>query len=211
MSVRVETQRRGAYLQTAGSAQADSRDPVSPEQWRPVVGYERTYQVSSLGRVRRSAAGAGATLWGILKHRASRGGYATVSLSGGARGTRLKVEVHSLVARAFLGPLPDGCQVDHRNRDRSDPSLSNLRYLKREANQGRMLCAQCGGEGHGRCGKGNRQCGRCGAVGHNKQACLSGRAARVTRGLLDLAAQFEVSGQADLALAAQFAAGRVTT
>ena len=38
---------------------------------------------------------------------------------------------HGLVARAFNGPVPEGCTVDHINNNPSNNHLSNLQYLSR--------------------------------------------------------------------------------
>lgn len=43
--------------------------------------------------------------------------------------------VHRLVLETFVGPCPEGYEADHRNRDRSDNRLSNLRYVTRAENQ----------------------------------------------------------------------------
>jgi hypothetical protein len=47
--------------------------------------------------------------------------------------------VHSVVAESFIGPIPDGCEVDHMNGVRSDNRADNLRYLTRSENQLNMV------------------------------------------------------------------------
>lgn len=94
------------------------------ETWRPIPGFEGSYEVSDLGRVRsldRTSTQMGR--WGFLVHVRRRGqtlrpgiashGYSTVSLSGAS------YCLHELVLHAFKGPRPfpeavcrhlDGCK-----------------------------------------------------------------------------------------------------
>jgi hypothetical protein len=103
------------------------------EAWRPIEGYP-DYEVSSLGRVR-------SLKWGkvrILK--ASRGAqdYRAVDLY--ANRVRVTLLVHRLVARAFLGPRPDGLETRHLSGDKADNSVANLRYGTHSENmQDRVL------------------------------------------------------------------------
>jgi len=94
---------------------------MNAEVWKPVVGYEGTYEVSDLGRVRR------VKNQRILKPRiGKRGGYLVLSLS--LLGSVSTASVHILVARAFIGEPPDGMEVCHDDGDSKNPLLSNLRY-----------------------------------------------------------------------------------
>lgn len=109
------------------------------ETWRPVVGYEGWYEVSSSGRVRgldreiryidgrvRSRKGM------ILRLQTNRSGYRTVGLSkNGPKGFL----VHRLVLAAFVGPCPADMEGCHENGDPSDNSLSNLRWDTSSANK----------------------------------------------------------------------------
>lgn len=100
------------------------------EIWRPVVGYEGVYEVSSMGRVRSleryivERSGKRRRWSGrMLTPRLAAKGYHLLTLQGG-RHRRL----HQLVAEAFLGPCPPGCEVRHRNGDHTDSRLANLAY-----------------------------------------------------------------------------------
>lgn len=109
------------------------------EEWRPVVGYEGLYEVSSLGRVRGvdrkvPRSGHALTVRGRIMrpHPNSRGHYLIVDLTyAGQRRTRL---VHRLVGEAFFGPLPHGLQTRHLNGNSFDNRLVNLRYGTRLEN-----------------------------------------------------------------------------
>lgn len=99
-------------------------------EWRPVVGYEGHYEVSKCGRVRsvdrRGVDGRrlrGRPLIGSI----SNYGYRRVHLS--AEGSTTKHGVHQLVARAFLGPVPEGKQVNHIDGDKLNNRTSNLQYV----------------------------------------------------------------------------------
>ncbi len=89
------------------------------EQWKSVVGYETSYEVSSLGRVKNVRRGR--TLRGYV----NRQGFVVVSLSVPGREHR-NLHVQRLVVEAFLGPVPRGHAVHHRNGNREDNSLPNL-------------------------------------------------------------------------------------
>lgn len=43
--------------------------------------------------------------------------------------------VHRLVWETFNGPIPDGYVIDHRNRDRADNNLDNVRVVTPSENQ----------------------------------------------------------------------------
>lgn len=110
-------------------SQEDLGDAII-EEWKPCVGWEGWYEVSSSGRVRRIRSRYGnpqnKLLKGFLVH-----GYPTVNLRAveGLDKRRSAVATHILVARAFLGPCPKGFEVDHKDFDRANSALSNLEYV----------------------------------------------------------------------------------
>ena len=104
------------------------------EIWKDIPGYEGKYQASSLGRVRS-----------VDRYQKCRRGktecqifYPGKLLKANSTKTRpyLKVstghdtprEVHVLVAAAFHGPCPKGCEVLHINGNLRDNRPENLRY-----------------------------------------------------------------------------------
>ena len=114
------------------------------EAWRPVVGYEGLYMVSSLGRF-YSRTRTVATLFNAVRRIPgrflkpkinSRSGYVEVMLyQPAAEDSRRKtVRAHKLVARAFLGPPPPGTVVNHKDFDRTNNTVANLEYLSQREN-----------------------------------------------------------------------------
>lgn len=111
----------------------------SDEEWRPVVGWEGFYEVSSLGRVRsvdrtvtfadgrvrRYAAQVRAT-------HTDNFGYQKVTLK--RSGENRRALIHQLVAAAFIGPRPDGLEVCHSDGNKTHNHATNLRYDTRAAN-----------------------------------------------------------------------------
>lgn len=63
----------------------------------------------------------------LLAKRLNDSGYPTVSIRR-PTGSRGAVEVHTLVALAFLGPRPAGMWVRHLNGDATDSRAANLAY-----------------------------------------------------------------------------------
>lgn len=98
------------------------------EEWRPVVGFERSYAVSSLGRVKnidrevRCARGVRRVRERVLALEAHYRGYSRVMMGGS------HYFVHRLVANAFLDPAHTTEVVNHKNGDKSDNRVENLEW-----------------------------------------------------------------------------------
>ncbi len=101
------------------------------EQWLPIPGYEGKYCVSDQGNV-MSMSYMGTGLPGILKFNDSRG-YQTVELQTGA--IKKRFTVHRLVMLAFVGPRPQGMQINHVNGVKSYNWRNNLEYCTASENQ----------------------------------------------------------------------------
>jgi hypothetical protein len=111
---------------------------VSPV-WRPVVGYEGFYEVSSDGQVRslpreikqlsRSGNLITRRVFGcVLKPPLDMDGYRHVNL------LKRNYKVATIVAAAFIGPRPDGYDVCHRDGTRDNDTVGNLYYGTRSQN-----------------------------------------------------------------------------
>lgn len=126
------------------------------EEWRPVVGYEGFYSVSSLGQLRSETRefvrknGAPFTLRGrTLRQTHDKRGYSKVELW--RDGVQKTVKVHIAVAAAFIGPRPRGMDVCHNDGTPSNCRSGNLRYDTKKGNMADMVA-------HGTAPRGER-CG----------------------------------------------------
>lgn len=109
------------------------------EIWRPIVGYEGLYEVSSYGRVRSldrclvNSLGKVVHIKGkILKGGDNGLGYKFVYLKkDGINNNRY---VHRLVAETFI-PRPEGLyEVNHKDEDKSNNSVENLEWCDHKYN-----------------------------------------------------------------------------
>lgn len=109
---------------------------ILSEEWRPIPGFERTYEVSSFGSVRR------------LNSKFRRAHLMALGWTGPARRRYQKVKlcqdgvqsvwlVHVLVMLAFVGPTPHGYEIDHLDNDPMNNRLDNLEYVTRSEQQKR--------------------------------------------------------------------------
>lgn len=112
----------------------------TPEEWRPVVGYEGYYEVSDHGRIRsldrivRLVDGRDRPLKGrSLVLSAHPKGYRTAKLS--VHGNKQTVMIHRVVLQAFIGPRPRDMEVCHNDGDPANNRLGNLRYASTSANR----------------------------------------------------------------------------
>lgn len=90
------------------------------EIWRDIAGTNGRYRVSSLGEIvgPRNAA---------LKRCFDSRGYPIIKYR--VDGVGVCRNVHAIVAEAFLGPRPDGHDIDHIDFDVQNAAASNLRYI----------------------------------------------------------------------------------
>lgn len=108
----------------------EGRVGFAMEEWKPVVGFEGRYEVSTFGRVRalfntinkRYKAGR------ILKPLHAHDGYVRVALFKHF-GCKAKYRsIHSLVLEAFKGPRPTGSQSRHLDGNTGNNSVDNLKW-----------------------------------------------------------------------------------
>lgn len=106
---------------------------MTPEEWRPVVGFEEAYMVSNRGRVRslartvqRAKKGPFPVPARILKPWPDPAGYPLVNLS--VNGHRRCYPVHFLVCEAWHGPRPPGMLARHLDDVRDHLWPENLAW-----------------------------------------------------------------------------------
>lgn len=101
-------------------------------RWVPVKGYEGYYEVSDDGQVKslerrvRCRNGTRLARGVVLKQKIDRYGYRVVTLQKNRKS--IWRTVHSLVLAAFIGDRPSGYHGCHKNSDKSDNRLENLRW-----------------------------------------------------------------------------------
>lgn len=125
----------GRRLQQLG---ADKRSEDEMIEWKPVVGYEGLYEVSSVGgvrsleRFRRTIRGNQRWPGKTLSPFVDVNGYVYVSLSNGDKAK--KTAVHRIVLEAFVGPSGPKQQACHNDGVRTNNSVDNLRWDSARAN-----------------------------------------------------------------------------
>lgn len=97
-------------------------------EWRDVVGYEQFYQVSEDGQVKRKMSRRSRKAGSLLSPNQDRLGYVGYFLRD-ELGNRKRWAAHRLVAEAFIGKMPTGMEVNHKDRDKHNNHHSNLEYV----------------------------------------------------------------------------------
>lgn len=95
------------------------------DEWTPIAGYEGLYEVNRAGQIRSLRA-----RWGprirVMKQ-SSNGRYLQVTLTDSAGDQKSKA-VAPIVASAFIPRIAGKSEVNHKNGDRCDNSVSNLEW-----------------------------------------------------------------------------------
>lgn len=126
------------------------------EEWKDIPGYEGKYQASTDGRIRgvdrvqtitdtrgrtyqRTVKGV------VLKDCPGTNGYRYVGLRRTNKSDNATFEaVHIMVAATFLGKRPQGLYVCHKDGDKTNNAVENLRYDTGRENM--LDIYRCGGK-----------------------------------------------------------------
>jgi hypothetical protein len=103
------------------------------ERWLPVVGWEGVYEVSDRGRVKRVGPAKGVTIGQIRSSKPNIKGYPAVQLWRDNQ--REPWLTHRLVAEAFIGPCPEGHEINHKDGNPQNLRPSNLEWVTHRENQ----------------------------------------------------------------------------
>lgn len=96
------------------------------EEWKNVEGTNGKYKVSNFG----NAIGPSGR---VLKLTKMKIGYLSIAISYGDRKV-IRHYVHKLVAEYFLGAVPDGWVVNHKDHNKLNNHVSNLEIVSRKEN-----------------------------------------------------------------------------
>lgn len=101
------------------------------EEWRPIEGFPR-YEISNKGRVKSFT---NPRKPKILRPHRLKSGYLLVHLAKGEEWGSNQTEcvrVHKLVADAFIPNPENKCHIRHKNLNREDNRVENLKWVTRE-------------------------------------------------------------------------------
>lgn len=123
-------------------SQVRGKDSKVKEVWKIIPDWP-AYEASSLGRLRRTGSQR------VLKLSVNLKGYKIAGLSNNGR--RSTVTVAKAVALAFIGPRPDGLQINHIDGIKANNRPENLEYCTASHNNKHAfrLGLNKGGKDHG--------------------------------------------------------------
>lgn len=104
------------------------------EVWKPIKDF-MMYEISNFGRLRRLEYWVVNKKGKINMHKTkvlsnvnSKGDYLRVILRGGCR-KRRSCHIHRLVWESFVGEIPKGCVIHHKDGNKQNNKLSNLQLV----------------------------------------------------------------------------------
>ena len=107
------------------------------EVWKDILGFEG-YQISNLGNVRSCRYGTRTGLkfkgWrNITSSFNGRKSHLIIDLVD-SEGKRKSYQLHRLLYEIFISPIPEGAQVEHKDRNGLNNTLDNLRLSTQSQN-----------------------------------------------------------------------------
>lgn len=93
------------------------------EIWKDIIGYEGIYQISNYGRIKSfKLIDSGY----ILSNQNKKGDYLKIVLSDTSLNKRSSASIHKLVYTHFIGEIPKGFQVHHKDGNKQNNKSDNL-------------------------------------------------------------------------------------
>lgn len=108
-------------------------EQIKVERWARLPGFD-AYEVSDMGRVRRSKAGKGTRAGRAIKLTVDACGRLVFNANNCGR--RVQFKTHRAVMLAFVGPCPAGMEVAHLDGNQQNNALRNLVYATPKENNG---------------------------------------------------------------------------
>lgn len=95
-------------------------------EFRKIPSLDLKYEVNSNGTIFRNSVSKKQNKIILDMHHSKTGYYTTwVNIDHHVK----RVPIHRVVAETFIGPCPEGYEVDHRDRDSTNNDYTNLRYV----------------------------------------------------------------------------------
>lgn len=95
------------------------------EEWKWIEGFEHRYQISNMGRIKSFLRNPNGE---IRKNTNRLGWYFTVNLID-ELGVSHTERIHRLVCKAFIGDIPRGYHVHHKDGDKQNNRVDNLEIV----------------------------------------------------------------------------------
>lgn len=112
--------------------ESENESENEKEVWKDIPGYEGRYQASNTGKV-KSMNYRHSGVPRILAPCSTRSGYKYVEISNSDKKFKNHY-IHRLVWKTFVGPIPEGLQINHKDENKSNNSLENLEIMTPKQN-----------------------------------------------------------------------------
>jgi hypothetical protein len=113
----------------------------SVETWKDIPKFEGRYQASNLGRIKslsRKCLGKSGSYRvcreRILKLSKHPNGYVYIKLRQTSTSKQKSYSAHKLIVNSFLGPAPNGLEINHKDGNSSNNNILNFEFISHQQN-----------------------------------------------------------------------------